>query len=164
MSSRCSCSGLFLRSLEWQRSTSVDWQRSGGLPTITVVWNCWSALRRVSTFSVINVQKRPDSFQIDPTVRHSWWSLMLGGMFTYVSVYGVNQVQVQRYLTMKDYKTAVRTLWFSWPVTAFMSVSMCFAGLAIFSKYRDCDPIKLVLIELAFSSRMALLMSFRVCM
>ncbi|XP_027848618.2 putative sodium-dependent multivitamin transporter [Aphis gossypii] len=82
------------------------------------------------------------NFQIDPTVRHSWWSLMLGGMFTYVSVYGVNQVQVQRYLTMKDYKTAVRTLWFSWPVTAFMSVSMCFAGLAIFSKYRDCDPIK----------------------
>lgn len=67
---------------------------------------------------------------------------MLGGMFTYVSVYGVNQVQVQRYLTMKDYGTAVRTLWFSWPITAFLSLSMCFAGLAIFSKYRDCDPIK----------------------
>lgn len=87
---------------------------------------------------------------------------MLGGMFTYVSVYGVNQVQVQRYLTMKDYKTAVRTLWFSWPITAFMSVSMCFAGLAIFSKYRDCDPIKLVLLELAFGSRITLLTrSFR---
>ncbi|CAI6364655.1 unnamed protein product [Macrosiphum euphorbiae] len=82
------------------------------------------------------------NFQIDPTVRHSWWSLMLGGMFTYVSVYGVNQVQVQRYLTMKNYGTAVRTLWFCWPITAFLSLSMCFAGLAIFSKYRDCDPIK----------------------
>lgn len=92
-----------------------------------------------------------DSFQIDPTVRHSWWSLMLGGMFTYVSVYGVNQVQVQRYLTMKDYGTAVRTLWFSWPITAFLSLSMCFAGLAIFSKYRDCDPIKWGPLELAFS-------------
>lgn len=83
------------------------------------------------------------SFQIDPTVRHTWWSLILGGMFTYVSVYGTNQVQVQRYLTMKDYDTVVKTLWFSWPITAFLSLSMCFAGLAIFTEYRDCDPIKL---------------------
>lgn len=82
------------------------------------------------------------SFQIDPTVRHTWWSLMVGGAFTYVSVYGTNQVQVQRYLTMKDYGTVVRTLWFSWPITAFLSLCMCFAGLAVFTKYRDCDPIK----------------------
>lgn len=67
---------------------------------------------------------------------------MLGGAFTYVSVYGTNQVQVQRYLTTKDYNTAVKTLWFSWPITAFLSLSMCFSGLAIFSKYQDCDPIK----------------------
>jgi len=79
---------------------------------------------------------------------------MLGGMFTYVSVYGVNQVQVQRYLTMKDYGTAVKTLWFCWPITAFLSLSMCFAGLAIFSKYRDCDPIKLGPLDLAFNYRM----------
>uniref|UniRef100_A0A2S2NF58 Putative sodium-dependent multivitamin transporter n=1 Tax=Schizaphis graminum TaxID=13262 RepID=A0A2S2NF58_SCHGA len=101
----------------------------GGL---TEIWRIAYDYGRVELFN----------FQIDPTVRHSWWSLMLGGMFTYVSVYGVNQVQVQRYLTMKDYRTAVRTLWFSWPITAFLSLSMCFAGLAIFSMYRDCDPIK----------------------
>ncbi|XP_025414481.1 putative sodium-dependent multivitamin transporter [Sipha flava] len=82
------------------------------------------------------------NFQMDPTVRHTWWSLTLGGAFTYVSVYGTNQVQVQRYLTMKDYGTVVRTLWFSWPITAFLSLCMCFAGLAVFTKYRDCDPIK----------------------
>ncbi|XP_025202692.1 putative sodium-dependent multivitamin transporter isoform X2 [Melanaphis sacchari] len=101
----------------------------GGL---TEIWKIAHDYGRVELFN----------FQVDPTVRHSWWSLMLGGMFTYVSVYGVNQVQVQRYLTMKDYGTAVRTLWFSWPITAFLSLSMSFAGLAMFSKYRDCDPIK----------------------
>ncbi|VVC28373.1 Hypothetical protein CINCED_3A001560 [Cinara cedri] len=82
------------------------------------------------------------NFQIDPTIRHTWWTLILGGMFTYVSVYATNQVQVQRYLTMKDYNTVVKTLWISWPITAFLSLAMCFSGLAIFSKYRDCDPIK----------------------
>lgn len=81
---------------------------------------------------------------MDPTIRHTWWTLTLGGAFIYVSVYGTNQVQVQRYLTTRDYGTAVRTLWFSWPITAFLSVTMCFAGLAVFAEYRHCDPIKLV--------------------
>ncbi|XP_050526960.1 putative sodium-dependent multivitamin transporter [Daktulosphaira vitifoliae] len=106
----------------------------GGL---TEIWNIANEYGRVN-FS---------NFQIDPTVRHSWWSLFIGGMFTYVSVYATNQVQVQRYLTMKNYDAAVKTLWFSWPLTAFLSLAMCFSGLAIFVKYRDCDPLKTHRIE-----------------
>lgn len=41
------------------------------------------------------------STSIDPTVRHTWWSLTIGGLFTFLSLYGVNQVQVQRLLTVK---------------------------------------------------------------
>jgi len=41
------------------------------------------------------------SFEIDPTVRHSWWSLVIGGLCTFLSLYGVNQVQIQRTLTVK---------------------------------------------------------------
>jgi len=41
------------------------------------------------------------SFDPDPTVRHTWWSLIIGGGFTYLSLYAVNQVQVQRLLTLK---------------------------------------------------------------
>lgn len=105
----------------------------------------WRMLLPVPTVHSVNsVRFLQYSFQIDPTIRHTWWTLILGGMFTYISVYATNQVQVQRYLTMKDYDTVVKTLWFSWPITAFLSVSMCFSGLAIFSKYHDCDPIKLV--------------------
>lgn len=37
----------------------------------------------------------------DPTVRHTWWSLTIGGFFTYLSLYGVNQVQIQRMLTVR---------------------------------------------------------------
>lgn len=82
------------------------------------------------------------SFNIDPTERHSWFSLVIGGMFTYVSLYAINQTQVQRYLTMKDYNTAVKSLWCSLPLLSLLSISTCFSGLAMFSKYYDCDPIK----------------------
>lgn len=41
------------------------------------------------------------NFDIDPTVRHTWWSLGIGGGFTFLSLYAVNQAQVQRYLSVK---------------------------------------------------------------
>lgn len=83
-----------------------------------------------------------DSISIDPTVRHTWWSLTLGGFFTYLSLYGVNQVQVQRLLTINDLKAAQKSLWWSWPIASVMSLVTCFSGLAIYSKYQNCDPLK----------------------
>lgn len=46
------------------------------------------------------------SFRVDPSVRHSFWSLTLGGAFLWVSVYGTNQAQVQRALTCRTLKDA----------------------------------------------------------
>ncbi|XP_050430497.1 putative sodium-dependent multivitamin transporter [Adelges cooleyi] len=82
------------------------------------------------------------NFNIDPTERHSVFSLVFGGMFTYLSLYAINQTQVQRYLTMKDYRTAVKSLWISLPILSLLSLSTCFSGLAIYSKYYKCDPVK----------------------
>ncbi|KAL2737253.1 putative sodium-dependent multivitamin transporter isoform X2 [Vespula maculifrons] len=77
----------------------------------------------------------------DPTVRHTWWSLTFGGFFTYLSLYGVNQVQVQRMLTVQNLGAAKRALWWSWPMASIMSLTICFAGLSIYTKYRECDPL-----------------------
>jgi len=41
------------------------------------------------------------SFDPDPTVRNTGWSLIIGGCFTYLSLYAVSQTQVQRLLTLK---------------------------------------------------------------
>uniref|UniRef100_A0A8D8UYJ2 Sodium-dependent multivitamin transporter n=1 Tax=Cacopsylla melanoneura TaxID=428564 RepID=A0A8D8UYJ2_9HEMI len=62
------------------------------------IWNIAERNGRIELFN----------FSLDPTVRHSWFSLTLGGIFIYCSLYGINQTQVQRYLTVKDYKTAER--------------------------------------------------------
>ncbi|GJQ70613.1 hypothetical protein Trydic_g23006 [Trypoxylus dichotomus] len=65
------------------------------------------------------------NFNPDPTVRHSWFSLIIGGGVIFLSLYGVNQTQVQRYLT----------------------ISTSFAGLSIYSKYFDCDPVSAKIIS-----------------
>ncbi|XP_070519938.1 putative sodium-dependent multivitamin transporter isoform X2 [Cardiocondyla obscurior] len=83
-----------------------------------------------------------DNISPDPTVRHTWWSLTLGGFFTYLSLYSVNQVQVQRMLTVSNLEAAQRALWWSWPMASIMSLTLCFSGLAIYAKYHNCDPLK----------------------
>ena len=42
----------------------------------------------------------PD-FRIDPKIRHTVWTQVFGGIFTFLSLYGVNQAQIQRLLTVK---------------------------------------------------------------
>jgi len=82
------------------------------------------------------------NFNIDPTVRHSWFSIMAGGFFTQISLYAVNQTQIQRFLTMRTYKTAVTSLWWSLLLVTLIAILTSFSGLAMFSKYYNCDPIK----------------------
>ncbi|XP_054739113.1 putative sodium-dependent multivitamin transporter [Anastrepha obliqua] len=80
-------------------------------------------------------------FSLDPTVRHTWWSLIIGGMVTYLSLYGVNQVQVQRLLSVRNLESAQSALWWNLPILSLLSFSTLFSGLAIFHYYRNCDPL-----------------------
>ncbi|XP_061401408.1 putative sodium-dependent multivitamin transporter [Musca vetustissima] len=82
-----------------------------------------------------------DEFSLDPTVRHTWWTLIIGGMVTYLSLYGVNQTQVQRLLSVKNLKGAQAALWWNLPILSCLSFSTLFSGLAIFYYYRNCDPV-----------------------
>lgn len=60
---------------------------------------------------------------------------------TFMSIYAVNQTQVQRYLTVKDLKTAQKTLWWNWPILSALSITTSFSGLAIYSRFYKCDPV-----------------------
>ncbi|OQR66363.1 putative sodium-dependent multivitamin transporter-like, partial [Tropilaelaps mercedesae] len=80
------------------------------------------------------------NFSINPEERHTLWSLGLGGLFVYVSLYGVNQTQVQRLLTVKRLKTAQSALFINWPILAALSFTSCLTGLVIYANFRGCDP------------------------
>lgn len=102
--------------------------RAGGLGAI---WDVAQERGRVQYFD----------FSMDLTVRHTWWSLIIGGMVTYLSLYGVNQTQVQRLLSVHNLKSAQSALWWNLPILGMLSFSTIFSGLAIFYYYRDCDPV-----------------------
>ncbi|XP_018354036.1 PREDICTED: putative sodium-dependent multivitamin transporter [Trachymyrmex septentrionalis] len=81
-----------------------------------------------------------DSIDLDPTVRHTWWSLTLGGLCICLTLMGVNQVQIQRILTLKNMQAAQKAVWLSCPIIILLLIIICFSGLAIYSRYYNCDP------------------------
>ena len=82
-----------------------------------------------------------NNFQLDPTVRHSFWSLVIGGVFIYCSLFGVNQTQVQRLLTVKSLKEAQLATFIAWPITSFLSLCCVITGVVMYAYFKDCDPV-----------------------
>lgn len=82
------------------------------------------------------------SFNPDPTVRHTWFTLIIGGMGTYLSLYAVSQAQVQRLLSVKTLRHAQLSLWWQWPILSALSLTTSFSGLVIYWYYQKCDPLK----------------------
>jgi len=81
------------------------------------------------------------NFEPDMRMRHTVWSLVIGGYFTWISIYGINQTQVQRYLTVKKKSQAVKAIW--WNVLGIGSLLLicAYGGLVMYALYHDCDPI-----------------------
>ena len=77
-----------------------------------------------------------NEFSFDPTIRHSFWSLAIGGIFIYISIYGVNQTQVQRLLTTKSLTQTQLSLYISWPITSLVSLSCIFTGLVMYAFFK----------------------------
>ncbi|KFQ67586.1 Sodium-coupled monocarboxylate transporter 1, partial [Phaethon lepturus] len=79
-------------------------------------------------------------FNPNPLQRHTFWTIVIGGTFTWTSIYGINQSQVQRYIACKSRFHAKMSLYINlvglWAILA--CAALC--GLALYSIYKDCDP------------------------
>ena len=82
-------------------------------------------------------------FNPDPTVRHTFWTQVIGATFVLLSMYAVNQAQIQRLLSTRTLKEAQISLWIQWPIHSAMMIMTGFAGLICYAYYKGCDPIKL---------------------
>ncbi|XP_077271822.1 putative sodium-dependent multivitamin transporter [Temnothorax americanus] len=78
---------------------------------------------------------------LDPTVQYTWWSLLVGGGSIGLAYLAVNQVQVQRLMTVKNVKVATNALLLCGPFILLVGFLTCFAGIAIYAVYKDCDPV-----------------------
>ncbi|XP_045405210.1 sodium-dependent multivitamin transporter isoform X3 [Lemur catta] len=72
----------------------------------------------------------------DPFVRHTFWTLAFGGVFMMLSLYGVNQAQVQRYLSSRTEKAAVLSCYAVFPCQQVVLGMGCLIGLVMFAYYQ----------------------------
>lgn len=98
------------------------------------VYNVWNEALAGGRIEFLN-------FDPDPTVRHTVWTLAIGGIFVYVSLYGVNQAQVQRLMTVSTLKKAQLALFINWPIVSALSLVTSFAGIVMYANFRHCDPL-----------------------
>lgn len=105
---------------------SID---NGGIAAV------WKTAEKGERINLINLSP-------DPTVRHTLWSLSLGGFITWLSNYGVQQSLVQRTLTIPTLKGAKAVVWLNLPGNILTVTITCLAGLVVYANYASCDPIR----------------------
>ncbi|XP_069564686.1 solute carrier family 5 member 6a [Brachyistius frenatus] len=77
----------------------------------------------------------------DPLERHTFWTLGVGGVFLMLALYGVNQAQVQRYLSSRTEKEAVMSCYIVFPCQQVVLCLGCMMGLVMFAHYGEESPL-----------------------
>lgn len=83
-------------------------------------------------------------FNPDPTVRHTFWTLVVGNFFVWLPPYSIDQQMIQRYTSTTSLRQATLALFINIP-SIFLMISLCsLLGLIMYSYYSamDCDPLK----------------------
>ncbi|RZC41083.1 SSF domain containing protein [Asbolus verrucosus] len=76
----------------------------------------------------------------DPTVRTTFWGIIIGMTTSWISGLGINPTSVQRFMTVPSLKKAkMCVIIFGLGVLVTKAVC-CFSGLIMYAKYKDCDP------------------------
>uniref|UniRef100_A0A673BHN6 Solute carrier family 5 member 8 n=1 Tax=Sphaeramia orbicularis TaxID=375764 RepID=A0A673BHN6_9TELE len=79
-------------------------------------------------------------FDMNPVRKYTFWTLVVGGSFFWLGSFGIHQAQVQRYVSCKTITHARVALYIS--LLGVCSILACavFAGMCLYSMYKDCDP------------------------
>ncbi|XP_050069153.1 sodium-coupled monocarboxylate transporter 1-like [Anopheles maculipalpis] len=83
----------------------------------------------------------PPDFNLDPTARNTFWTLLIGGTFFWTSTNSINQNMMQRYLSLPSLGSARKALVLFLIGTTTLLAMCCYNGLLIFAMYHDCDPL-----------------------
>nr|XP_046248167.1 sodium/iodide cotransporter [Scatophagus argus] len=83
-----------------------------------------------------------NDFDVDPRQRYTFWSLSVGGALVWLSMYGVNQAQVQRYISCRTEREAQWALFVNQVGLCLIVTSAATCGIVMFAYYINCDPLK----------------------
>ncbi|CAH4038340.1 unnamed protein product [Pieris brassicae] len=77
----------------------------------------------------------------DPTIRHTFWTTVIGNYFSWLASCSVNQAMVQRCLALPSLKKARITILIM-AVGIYVIVSLCcYTGLVVYATFASCDPL-----------------------
>ncbi|XP_050341243.1 sodium-coupled monocarboxylate transporter 1 isoform X2 [Bactrocera neohumeralis] len=77
----------------------------------------------------------------DPTVRLSMLAVFVGGSLHKIQSSAVNQICIQRYLSLPSLQKAKHTVVLFNILLIFLMLCCCYMGLLAYASYYDCDPI-----------------------
>ncbi|XP_046548473.1 sodium-coupled monocarboxylate transporter 1-like [Haliotis rubra] len=82
-------------------------------------------------------------FNPDPTVRQSFWSLVIGTAIAWSHTYGLSQATVQRYCALPTLRQARLSVILNIVGVILLMTSVCLAGIIMFAYYaqKGCDPL-----------------------
>ncbi|XP_062318599.1 sodium-coupled monocarboxylate transporter 2 [Osmerus eperlanus] len=101
--------------------------KAGGLGSV------WEAAQKSNRLSVFD-------FDPDPLRRHTFWTVTIGGTFTWLGIYGVNQSTIQRCISCKTETHARLALYLNLLGLLIILVCAVLSGLIMYAFYADCDP------------------------
>ncbi|KAM6960637.1 sodium-coupled monocarboxylate transporter 2 [Aplochiton taeniatus] len=86
--------------------------------------------------------RRLDVFDFDPSPlrRHTFWTISVGGTFTWLGIYGVNQSTIQRCISCKTETHARLALYLNLLGLLIILVCGVLSGLMMYTFYVNCDP------------------------
>ncbi|KAI6176832.1 hypothetical protein M3Y97_00841500 [Aphelenchoides bicaudatus] len=107
----------------------------------------------------------PNDFQLNPQARHSVWAFLIGATFNLFSLFGTNQLTLQRYMgrlfkelrfvntlqsqmtneisAMPTLKQAQKVVLLNIPMNSIMIFMYTFLGLVTYSIFHGCHPTDL---------------------
>ncbi|XP_040184289.1 sodium-coupled monocarboxylate transporter 2 isoform X2 [Rana temporaria] len=93
----------------------------------------WKIARNGSRLDIVD-------FDVDPLRRHTFWTIAVGGTFTWLGIYGVNQSTIQRCISCKSEKHAKLALYLNLIGLWVILVCAVFSGLIMYAHFQGCDP------------------------
>ncbi|KAJ6656399.1 hypothetical protein lerEdw1_003902 [Lerista edwardsae] len=79
-------------------------------------------------------------FNPSPFQRHTFWTIVIGGSFSWLGIYVLNQSQVQRCLACKSEIHAKVALYINLLGLWLTLICAVLSGLSMYSMFKDCDP------------------------
>jgi Na+/proline symporter len=108
----------------------------------SVLWGMPDSVSLVEAVRIAGSTGRTSTidFTVDPTVKYTFWSGLVGGIFLMLSYFGCDQSQVQRYLTARSLVESRLSLLFSALVKIPMQFVILLTGALLFVFYQFEKP------------------------